>query len=137
MRRGGPIKRRSPLRTRSRIQRKTPIKRGQPRHGKKSAYASRERDTRYMVWVKSLECCAATDLGLGGCSRVVEADHAGRRPLGRKCPDTETIPLCSQHHRERTDFAGAFKSWDRARMREWLDRMIAETQARCPWPVSG
>lgn len=81
-------------------------------------------DTSWMLLVKRLPCCAAQLDVHTTCQGVVEADHAGLRPMGRKCSDKDTIPLCSKHHRERTDFRGTFKTWDGARMRAWLDAQI-------------
>lgn len=96
------------------------------RRGKKrSKYATRERNVDYMLWVKTLPCSARQ---YGPCSGVVEADHAGARGLGRKCPDEETIPICTGHHRERTDFSGAFKTWNRDMMRAFLAASLVITQ---------
>lgn len=89
-------------------------------------------DVDYMMRVKLLPCCAE---GLGPCHGVIEADHAGRRGMSQKCDDAECIPLCTRHHRERTDFSGAFKDWTRERMRPWLDQKIAETQRSLSCPV--
>ena len=75
---------------------------------------------------RRLPCCARD---LGPCWGRIEADHAGPRPLGRKCSDDETIPLCSGHHRARTDLAGPFRGWGREQMRAWLDAQIEQTQA--------
>ena len=108
-----PLLRRTPLRTRINGARKA------ARTRKRSTYKRRERDIPYMLWVKSLPCVASL-LPMGPCGGVVEADHAGRRGLGMKCDDRETIPICTEHHRQRTDFSGAFKTWDRDRMRAWL-----------------
>ena len=105
-----PIKRRARLRSRRSTQRRS----------------SRVRDTAYMLRVKELPCAAWL---MSPCGGVVEADHAGRRGLGQKCPDNETIPICTTHHRERTDFSGAFKDWDQSMMRAWLASEIAATQA--------
>jgi hypothetical protein len=87
--------------------------------------SERHRDVTFMLRVKLLPCAARE---LGGCSGVIEADHAGRRPLGRKCNDDECVPLCQLHHRQRTDFSGPFKHWTRQEMREFLDLAISETQ---------
>ena len=92
--------------------------------------SSRVHDTDYMLRVKGLSC-VARELGLDTgfpCGGVVEADHAGRRGLGQKCSDLETIPLCTEHHRQRTDFSGAFKTWNQARMRLWLAACIDYVQ---------
>lgn len=61
------------------------------------------------------------------CSRIVEADHMGARGLGRKADDTTCAPLCSTHHRHRTDFAGAFRDFDREAMRRFCDVAITWT----------
>lgn len=84
-----------------------------------------------MLWVKTLPC-AAREVGLDSaypCGGVVEADHAGRRGLGQKASDDTTYPICTQHHRERTDFSGAFKSWTNPQMRAWLAEQVEQTQA--------
>jgi hypothetical protein len=121
-----PLKRGKPLCRSSSRPRRTGAKR--PR----SKYATRERAHDYMLWVKTLPCAARGLKGAGRCSAVVEADHAGWRALGRKCSDDETIPLCSEHHLQRTEHSGVFRGWSRERMREWLDVQIQATQARYP-----
>lgn len=95
--------------------------------------SERVRDVEYMLFVKTLPCCA---IGISGhvCSGGIEADHAGLRPFGRKADDRTTIPLCSQGHLERGNFSGPFRSWDKARMRAWLDFWIAKTQLR--WEIA-
>lgn len=115
-----PLLRRTPLRARVNAARKA------ARTRKRSRYARRERNVDFMLWVKTLPCVARA---LGPCSGVVEADHAGSRGLGQKCPDEETIPICTGHHRERTDFSGAFKTWDQNAMRGFLELAIEHTQA--------
>lgn len=79
-----------------------------------------------MLWVKTLPCSC---IGWSRCSGVVEADHAGKRGLGQKCDDRETIPMCSQHHHDRHAFSGLFRSHDAARMRKFLDYQISRTRA--------
>jgi hypothetical protein len=106
--------------------RRTPLRRSRfMRTTRRSKYRRRLRDIPYMLAVKKLKC-AARDLGQ--CYGVVEADHAGRRGIGQKCPDNETIPLCTRHHQHRTGFTGVFKHWNQARMREWLAFQIRVTQ---------
>lgn len=123
MRRKQPLVRKAPLRTKRRTK-----------------YRNRERDVEYMLWVKR-QLCAATSLyvipGLVGersaallCSGPVEADHTGRRGIGRKADDATCIPLCARHHRERTDFGGVFRTWDQTRMRLWLESVASATRAR-------
>lgn len=86
----------------------------------------RVHDPEHLRSVRALPCCAP---GAGdSCVGVIEADHVGRRPVGRKCNDRETIPLCTLHHAERHALAGPFKGWGRERMREWLEQKLRETQ---------
>jgi hypothetical protein len=107
---------------------RSPLKRSPMRRRKGATkYSRRERDSTYMIAVKALSCLAAD---LSPCEGVVEADHAGRRGLGQKCSDLETISLCTLHHRQRTDWTGPFKSWDQAKMRAWLEDAIETTRAR-------
>jgi hypothetical protein len=82
-----------------------------------------------MLWVKTQPCVARNQDPRYPCGGVVEADHAGRRGMGQKCTDYETIPICTDHHRQRTDFTGAFKTWNRDTMRSWLDSWIESTQS--------
>lgn len=102
---------------------RSPMKRGKS----KSKYATRERDVDFMLWVKTLPCLGAR---FSPCEGPVEADHAGSRGLGQKCPDDECIPLCTKHHRERTDFSGTFKTWNKPMMRSFLETGIANTKAQ-------
>lgn len=131
------------MQQRNNLLRKTPLKRRKPMRQKRSRprRSGRVRDRAYLLAVKGLPCCL---VGTGDCSGPIEADHAGRRPLGRKCNDDEAIPLCRKHHRDRTDALGFFRGMfivvDAAIgppaitltgfMREWCDRRIAETRAR-------
>lgn len=142
------MNRSTPLRSRSSLRRTKRInpKRRAPRR------SGRERDRAYLLKVKGLPCILAPRLRvvateswqdqrkatmltsflcgvLTTCEGPIEADHAGRRPLGRKCSDHEAIPLCRKHHRERTDAAGYFRGWIASLMRVWLDLAIASTQA--------
>lgn len=114
---------------------RTPLKRGTTRLKRsrlkarrgKARRSERERDEAYLNRVRDLPCCAAS---LGPyCLGVIDPDHMGQRPMGRKCSDYETAPLCRAHHRARTDFFGPFTNWTYDQMRSWLDGKIAETQA--------
>lgn len=83
-----------------------------------------------MEIVRTLKCCAPLAGVIHFCFGPIEADHAGPRPCGRKCSDDQTIPLCSLHHRNRTDATGPFKGWDRWKMRSWCTERIAETRTQ-------
>lgn len=110
------------------LKRKTALRRSPMRRSRKpTKYRARPRDVEYMVWVRRQTCCASY---LGVCRGPVEADHAGRRGVGRKADDTTCIPLCRYHHRCRGSFSGVFRVWDKARMRNWLDAMIKWYQIR-------
>ena len=52
------------------------------------------RDPEFLKFIRSLPCCVCFR------TRTVEAAHVGRRGMGQKSSDRETIPLCSLHHRE-------------------------------------
>jgi hypothetical protein len=101
---------------------------------KRTAYATRERDTPYMLWCKLLPCLLAPYqhlAAIGACDGPTEADHAGERALGRKAPDNTVIPLCRLHHVARhikgNDF---FRGLDKAHTSIWLDAMINQVQHR-------
>lgn len=124
MRRGAPLRRRKPLR-------RSPMRRG----ARRSSYALRPRDADYMLAVKLLPCAVSVDppdpARVTRCSGVVEADHAGERGLGRKADDRTCIPMCTGHHRERTDHAGSFRGLSRGQARTWRERAIDRT-----WPLA-
>lgn len=100
--------------------------------GERSRYADRDRDTDRMLWVKTRPCSVVAHprawMRETMCGGPIEADHAGRRGLGQKAGDDTCIPLCSQHHRERTDHHGAFFLGTKAQLREWLDFVVLATQ---------
>jgi len=114
------VHRYTPLRRRTRLR----PKRSTPRR------SDRQRDPSYLEEVRGLPCVLATT---GECQGRIEADHAGWRPFGRKCSDDEAIPLCTLHHRQRTDYAGAFKGMTGETMRAWADSAIWRTRAALGW----
>lgn len=98
--------------------------------------AGRAYDTPFMAEVRKLPCKLKGKEG-HNCTGRSQADHAGRRPPGRKCDDRETIPMCPAAHDERTNSIGYFKGYDKTRMRNWCDDRIAEVQAKLSWvPVA-
>lgn len=119
MKSGGPLKRRTKLKPRRERERRS----------------GRQRDTAYMLWVKTLNCCAwrgtdASPMCVDGVFNNVEAHHAGRRAAGRKANDDTCIPLCNFHHRCWHSGAPPFDRWTREQRREWADARIADTQAK-------
>jgi hypothetical protein len=122
---GRMLKARTPWTPRTaRMQARTPVKsrRATPRR------SGRVRDAAYMAWVRTLTCAASAMDG-HVCEGAMEADHVGARGLGQKCSDRETIALCSLAHRQRTDFAGPFRSFDREQMRAFVGDALARTAA--------
>lgn len=109
--------RRTPLRRKSRL-----------RARGKGSYARRERDVEHMLLVKSLPCALSGVAGAGPCSGPVEADHMGERGLGQKCSDNECGPLCTRHHRHRTESKGFFEPMSKEERRHWCKLTIARTQ---------
>jgi hypothetical protein len=91
--------------------------------------AARVRDPVYLHRVHLVGCWAQASIPGHVCSGGMEADHAGRRPLGRKCDDSECVALCRGAHCARTDWSGEFRSWAREQMRQWLVDGIRWTRA--------
>jgi hypothetical protein len=52
------------------------------------------RSPAHLAFIRSLPCIVCFR------ERNIEAAHVGRRGMGQKCSDLETLPLCSLHHRE-------------------------------------
>ena len=74
--------------------------------------------------------CAAPFQHTYPCEGRIEADHAGKKvAMSRKAPENTRIPMCTLHHRNRHEFTGPFRYWDKVRMRIWLDEQIAITRA--------
>ena len=99
----------------------------------KTSHARRPRDFSYMGEVVKLPCSVYTlssDFMRVKCAGRVQVDHA----FGRYRPgsDTETIPLCEKHHREKTGIVGGegfMHGWSLALRRGWLELAIAVTRA--------
>lgn len=136
---------------RTALKRKTPLRatRTMARGKGKTKYKSRERAFDYMGWVKSQRCIVRVFAELyasaqrdrivdqspsvlceSKCGGEVEADHMGERGLGRKALDATCVPICMQHHRERTDFSGAFSFFHQHDMRAFVSIAIQFTQNR-------
>jgi len=90
-------------------------------------HARRLRNFDFMRVVKQMPCCLRAQ---GDCEGVVEADHAGARPFGRRAPDESCIPLCQKHHADRTLRNGIFSGMSPLEMRVWCASKILDTQRR-------
>lgn len=120
MKRGKPLRRRTWMRSRG-----------------NTAYRRRERDFDFMGFVKKQPCIVRshppTAAAIGGhhatpCFGRVEADHMGARGIGQKAADDTTVPMCQQHHLERTTHCGTFKHLTQQELRIWRADAIAFTQ---------
>ena len=115
------MKRFTPLRTRTPLRRSTPLRQVAPERR-----ARKSRDTIYMLWVKTICCCAPPHR----CRGTVQAHHAGKRPgMRMKAPDDTCIPLCPQAHRDLHSHAGPFREMTGEELRQWQDQRIEETRA--------
>lgn len=130
------------------LRRKTPLKRSPMRRRPGSTkHARRERDLEYMGAVAKMPCLIALEAcnalivdDTGGCPAdvvrrmpvaawsdsclgPVQVDHAGER-IGRRAPDDTSIPLCMEHHRQRTENSGYFAKMSKADRWAWRCVMI-------------
>ena len=137
------LKRSKPLKRSASLKRKTRLR----ARSKTKKYRRRPRDLEHMRKVRKLACIVRTWLkfwpdfgtalhelatrtaaGWTQCTGRVEADHMGPRAKGQIADDKTTVPCCKQHHRERTDFTGMFRSWTQEEMRIFTAWAIATTQ---------
>jgi hypothetical protein len=56
------------------------------------------RNPAYLEYIRSLPCLVCVQESEPQKTRT-EAAHVGKRGLGQKCSDYETLPLCGEHHR--------------------------------------
>lgn len=69
-------------------------------------------DSGRLAWVRQQPCVV--------CGQVPsEAHHRTGGGMALKNPDSETFPLCTRHHREFHDAAGAFKGWGKRDRSRW------------------
>jgi hypothetical protein len=110
------IKRGKPLARKTRIK----AKRATPRRGP-------AREPARLAWIRTLACAVSWSDCVYGYAVV--AHHAGRHAAGKKCPDSEAIPLCQGHHDHLHSLTGPFRHWKRDAVRAWEDEQIAYYQA--------
>lgn len=83
-----------------------------------------------MLWVKALPCLMR-GRDDHDCIPPIEAHHTGGRPgMSIKSDDRDTVPLCSQAHREFHQRSGVFGGFGRDEIREWSRLAIAETRSK-------
>ena len=127
MKRGGPLRRGKPMRRTRMTRSHVP-----------SAYRARERDFDRMGFVKTMTCSVVAIpppwcSKLTECIGIIEADHMGARGLSHKAADDTVAPLCTGHHRERTDGSGTFKKATKELERPWRELCVA--RARAAWDL--
>lgn len=113
-------------------------RRSRSRGDRVNSYARRERASDYMAWVRTQSCVAQRVTPPNRhwqqvrCDGPVQGDHAGVRiaGLGTKSLDRDVIPLCMEHHRQRTEYDGVFANQSRDDLAEWRSNAIADTHAR-------
>lgn len=129
MKRNTPLRRSTPIR-------RTPMR----RHRGSTKYSRRPRDLEFMGWARRQPCivrelapgsfmrASVTQTATTPCTGHVEADHMGARGLSQKADDNTCVPMCRQHHRERTDHTGTFRPLTRDELRAWRAVAIEHTQ---------
>lgn len=107
MKRGGPIRRKSPMK------RKLARRLTRPGPG---------RDETYLEWVRLQPCIL---MQFVQCFGRTHAHHAGPKRM-----DRTAIPLCQRHHDDWHSAAGNgyFGGWDKERRRVFAECAIAETK---------
>lgn len=128
MKRGGPLRRKTPLERGSRLKRSTRLA---PRR-ERQRRSGRKLDPDFLAIVRTLPCVARDILG-HVCFGPTDPDHLGPRPYGRKADDDTAVPLCRRAHEQRTDYpgpsSGIFREWPRAFMAEWKEHQIERARA--------
>lgn len=130
----GATMKRTPLRRKTAIKRGAPIARKPMRRGdKRSKYAQRPRDSDFISFVWTLPCAVLVywmpwEHEITPCDGRIEADHMGDRARGRKATDNTCVPMCHQHHVERTIHHGVFWNATKDQLREWRAMAIGDTQ---------
>lgn len=82
-------------------------------------------------WTAQQECIGVGRIPGHVCTGRIEVCHEGRKPgLALKCPDSQSVPLCTGLHRDWTDHNGHFRGWKKEQRREWMGPIVDETQAR-------
>lgn len=117
-------------------------------HPRRSEYASRERASDYMLWVKTQPCVVLVSLddlwiyaGIATgvrdsrylrCGGAVEANHAGERiaGTGTKALDRTCVPMCHDHHVHWTEYKGVFSGLTHEQRRLVAHKAVSLTHVR-------
>ncbi len=103
---------------------------------RKKARRGRVLNPAFLLFVRGFACvvCAQGRFIMsdydGLQDSYTEAAHVGKRGLGQKCNDDETLPLCAWHHRTGRQSAHVMgsKFWNHHMLDR--DKLIAEMQRR-------
>jgi len=138
-----PVVKRTPLKRKTPLQRKPPKR----RRTRKNSYRLRRRYPEYMKWVRRQPCIVrelpppddndwtayddwdAFIQRVKTCSGEIQADHMGRRAMGRKAHDSTCAAMCANHHDQKTNGWGLFWGLTLASKRAWRQAAIERTQA--------
>jgi hypothetical protein len=84
-------------------------------------------DPEYLAFVREQSCLNA---GHGSCWGSMHAHHPqGGKGMGTRNHDHRAVPLCTKHHTERHALSGAWKGFDKRRIRE-VEAAAAEALRR-------
>lgn len=109
-----PLKRKTPLRPRGAAG--PAVKRVEPKKIRKARGPARS--SPFLAFVRTQPCLVP------GCREPSEAHHWGRRGMGQKCADWESVPLCHFHHVECWHLSRRLPGGS---VQEWKERFRAES----------
>lgn len=73
-------------------------------------------DPKYLAWIREQPCL---NLGHSPCCGAMHAHHPqGGKGMGTRNHDHRAVPLCTRHHSERHSLSGAWKGFDKRRIRD-------------------
>ena len=88
-------------------------------------------DPARLSWIHTQPCLLLAFDSDHRCAGRIEACHEGPKPgVAMKCPDSETVPFCTDGHAQWQQHRGFFRGWPKAQRRDWMDARIAETTSR-------
>jgi hypothetical protein len=132
MKRGGPLKRKTPLHAKPRPPGE-PQRKAYMRAKPARRIAERMEDRPFVAWIHNGAPCHFQYREISGrihvCTGAVEGSHMGPKPgMALKAPDTTMVRMCSGLHHQWTVANGLFKGWTKGMRRSFADDAIAQTQ---------
>jgi hypothetical protein len=90
----------------------------------------------YQEWIHEQECVgvrsfSTVEYGRRQTSHVcqgrIEQSHdRNMTGMGLKAPERDSVPMCSELHRQWTDHSGLFSQWEKPYRRLWMRERIRE-----------